>query len=449
VDSAGTSYTHDFEGQLTARPDQQLEWDSVGRLTAVETSGGSPIATYTYDALDRLRIADYGGSNRIRFRYVGLTTAVAQIVADSDGAIRRNVATGWDGERLVDWEAGGSNQRFYGTNAHHDTTWTAGPTGSVSATLRYDPWGSLVDSTGANLPEWRFQGSWADAQSNLSWVVTRWYAPSLGRFVSEDSLLGKPEAPASRHLYAYVYGSPLAGRDPDGRRVISDGGGTNIYGSADPSIKKVNLNWNNPGVRGRLVVSTFVPDKFLSVPGAGTGRGDNRSWSNPFAPDCYRTRICADINFGQNTVKITMRPSCGEKFADCRDAFPLQVNPFFDVFVAAQRHNAAWVWRSGASLTCSRAINVQWSGHQSYVDFPVNPTIDGGVTVKACKDWPWEGHYKRIKIRTWGDGYPAQELYYTKNWTAVWGIRANPSGLNWGALVAIVGDWSREMDVPW
>jgi hypothetical protein len=48
----------------------------------------------------------------------------------------RSIGTDWGGERLVDWTTGGANQRFYGTNGHHDLTWTADSTGAVSATLR-------------------------------------------------------------------------------------------------------------------------------------------------------------------------------------------------------------------------------------------------------------------------------------------------------------------------
>lgn len=49
------------------------------------------------------------------------------------------------------------------------------------------------------------------------WVVARWYAPALGRFVSEDSLIGNPTDPPTRHLYAYGQGEPVARWDPDGR----------------------------------------------------------------------------------------------------------------------------------------------------------------------------------------------------------------------------------------
>ncbi|MBA2717940.1 MAG: hypothetical protein H0U52_01680 [Chloroflexi bacterium] len=157
---------------------------------------GSIIATYTYDPLDRLRLVDYGGSNRVRFRYVGLTTSAAQTIDDQTGTVSRIIGTGWGGERQLDWTATNSNIRYYGSNAHHDTVWTASSTGAVSATLRYDPWGTLTASTGASLPDFRFQGSWFDSTTSIAWIVTRWYAPALGRFLSEDSPPRHPGRPA-------------------------------------------------------------------------------------------------------------------------------------------------------------------------------------------------------------------------------------------------------------
>ena len=87
---------------------------------------------------------------------------------------------------------------------------------SVTGTARYDPWGTATSVTGS-VPDFRFQGSWADGATGLSWAATRWYAPAQGRFISEDSLLGEPRDPDSRHLYAYGAGEPVGRWDPDGR----------------------------------------------------------------------------------------------------------------------------------------------------------------------------------------------------------------------------------------
>lgn len=217
-DSAGGTYASDADGRLRTRPGQRLGWDNLGRLVSVRPpTGVATTATYTYDPLDRLRTADHGAGGRTRFRYVGLTTSVAQTIDDLTGSIIRAVGTGWTGEAMVDWTGAGANLRFYGTNAHHDTTWTASSSGTVSATLRYDPWGTVTASTGSSLPDVRFQGSWFDPTTDLAWVISRWYAPSLGRFISEDSLLGDQSDPPNRHLYAYGAGEPIGRWDPDGR----------------------------------------------------------------------------------------------------------------------------------------------------------------------------------------------------------------------------------------
>ena len=163
-------------------------------------------------------MVDYGSGNRTRFRYLALTTSAVQTINDATGVVIRNMATSWTGEHLADWSPDGSGLRIWGRNAHHDITWTANATGTVAGSVRYDPWGTPTTITNpSSLPDFRFQGSWADDTTKLSWVVTRWYAPAQGRFISEDSLLGQPREPDSRHLYAYAEGGPIGGWDPDGR----------------------------------------------------------------------------------------------------------------------------------------------------------------------------------------------------------------------------------------
>ncbi|MEO6628883.1 MAG: hypothetical protein ABIP03_09985, partial [Aquihabitans sp.] len=124
---------------------------------------------------------------------VGLTTSAVQTINDQSGAVIRTIGTGWGGELLEDWTGTNSTWRIYGLNGHHDLTWTAGSTGTVTGTVRYDPWGVATSTTGS-VPDFRFQSSWADDTTKLSWVVTRWYAGAQGRFISEDSLTGHHRA---------------------------------------------------------------------------------------------------------------------------------------------------------------------------------------------------------------------------------------------------------------
>ncbi|MCC6496829.1 MAG: RHS repeat-associated core domain-containing protein [Propionibacteriaceae bacterium] len=177
----------------------------------MKTSGGTTIASYTYDALDRLRQVTRSGTT-LRFRYMGMSTQVIQTYNVTTGTgVRRTPATA-SAPVLAHFTGLNSGIAHHGTDGHRDITWTADSTGAITRTARYDPWGGLLASSGT-MVDYRFQGSWYDTTADLHWIVTRWYAPTLGRFVSEDTLLGTPINPMSRHLYAYAEGDPVGGWD--------------------------------------------------------------------------------------------------------------------------------------------------------------------------------------------------------------------------------------------
>ena len=274
------AYSSDDDGRLTARPGQTMTWDDLGRLKQVKNGSGMVLATYTYDPLDRLRMVDYGASVRTRFRYVGLTTSVAQLIDDAAGTVTRNIGNGWTGERLLDWTGTNSNIRIYGTNAHHDVTWLASSTGTVSQALRYDPWGNPRSTVPTGYTPFRFQGSFYDATTDLSWVVTRWYAPALGTFISEDGLLGQPRDPDSRHLYAYGSGDPVARWDQDGMAALGSCAGYGCVASNAAGVRLAQLQEffrRFPGVRCGYHCYGYVPNTEF---GYGTPILDFMKWES-------------------------------------------------------------------------------------------------------------------------------------------------------------------------
>ncbi|MGH7488010.1 MAG: RHS repeat-associated core domain-containing protein, partial [bacterium] len=215
-DSNGT-YAVDADGRVTSRPltpttNETFAYDSLGRLSAATIGGVS--TNYTYDPLDRL-VTSTRGSTISKLRFVGTTATIAQ-ARDGSNVVQYNLATGLGGDARFDFSGGGVSQRYYGTNAHHDVTWTADASGAVIATERYDPYGLGLLTSGASVPDLRFQSSWFDSNTGLSWATNRWYAPDLGTFTSEDSNLGEPTDPESRQLYAYGAGDPIGRADPSG-----------------------------------------------------------------------------------------------------------------------------------------------------------------------------------------------------------------------------------------
>jgi RHS repeat-associated protein len=394
------AYTSDDDGRLTARPGYQYTWDDLGRLTAVKNGSGTTLVTYTYDPLDRLRMADYGAGVRVRFRYVGLTANAAQWLDDAAGTVTRSIGNGWSGERLADWTGAGSNLRFYGTNSHHDVTWLAGSAGTVNASLRYDPWGTPRTAVPSGYSPFRFQGSWFDDTSSLSWVVTRWYSPVLGRFLSEDSLLGESREPDSRHLYAYAEGEPVARWDPDGLSwCIPRCTSSYLYKGADKKVWTHAIK-NRFQAKGVFRMADFIRKKWVDAPFTNGLKGDWRD----FAPgyNCLESRACFEVDLNRNLVTVTVQPSCervgtSDTRYRCKDALDI---------------NAPWPLVNALYFTewGTGKMTLKWSLNQSITwgFFPIDGRLE--LTPPGGKDiW---GRAIPAKVRVVADGYPSVELWY-------------------------------------
>ena len=69
---------------------------------------------------------------------------------------------------------------------HHDTLQSvvglSGHAGTVEETLRYEPFGELLSSTGSGPSTLRFTGREFDAETGLYYYRARYYDPEIGRF---------------------------------------------------------------------------------------------------------------------------------------------------------------------------------------------------------------------------------------------------------------------------
>jgi RHS repeat-associated protein len=59
-------------------------------------------------------------------------------------------------------------------------------------------------------------GMGAEDGHAVDYMHTRYYSPTVGRFLSVDPVLGKPEQPQSWNRYAYVMNNPINRTDPTG-----------------------------------------------------------------------------------------------------------------------------------------------------------------------------------------------------------------------------------------
>jgi RHS repeat-associated protein len=91
----------------------------------------------------------------------------------------------------------------------------------VQATDYYYPFGAnRGDSAFSDLTAKRFTGQYGESglagNEGLNYYGARWYDPQLGRFISADSLVPRPDDPQSFNRFAYARDNPVTRIDPSG-----------------------------------------------------------------------------------------------------------------------------------------------------------------------------------------------------------------------------------------
>jgi RHS repeat-associated protein len=109
---------------------------------------------------------------------------------------------------------------------------TTSNTGTLVAQLRYLPFGGTRWESGATPTDFRFTGQRHESGFGLYDFNARYYDPTIGRFISADTIVPKPENPQSFNRYSYVRNRPLNYIDPTGHCEVlfgfnpgCDGGG--------------------------------------------------------------------------------------------------------------------------------------------------------------------------------------------------------------------------------
>ena len=141
----------------------------------------------------------------------------------------------------------------------------------MQSTFKYD--GVLRFVRPCALGASRSTGKERDSESGLDYFGARYYASSVGRFLSPDWAAkatpvpyAKLDNPQSLNLYAYVLNNPLSHVDPDGH---IDWSGKNAAGAGCQAILQWNAQYgisptapksNFPGVSVMLPNGSHVPD---------------------------------------------------------------------------------------------------------------------------------------------------------------------------------------------
>ena len=227
IPNTTVAYAYDANGNTIQKTDSNFtaayadtffEYDSLNRLVQSKRGtlqGGNLLGLYDYDANNmriRHRNSDRGD---VDYYYDGNSVIEERNSADDSLLARYSYA-----DRLLAL-ATASGSQYYHQDALGSTVNLTDGTGAVQAGYVLDPWGHVIRQQGESVNRQIFTGQEQDTNTGLVYFGQRYYDPDTGRFINQDSYLGKQDTPPSLHRYLYAYSNPTVYIDLHGYDSVS------------------------------------------------------------------------------------------------------------------------------------------------------------------------------------------------------------------------------------
>ncbi|MBJ6362780.1 RHS repeat domain-containing protein, partial [Paenibacillus sp. GCM10012307] len=235
----GTAYTFGYDPlnriATSTQFNETYTYDQRGNRKSLTSDAPPEMAnmSYAYDDRDRLTKVVTENNQTVTYRYngdgllterteAGVTTRYyydgSDIIAEgivSNGAVTHK-ASYLRGKGLVARVDASGSRAYYSHNGHGDVTQLTDQAGNVLNSYTYDMWGNPLTASETVPNLFRYSGEYWDETTGLQYLRARWYDPSVGRFMNEDTYEGELNYPLSLNLYTYVHNNPLRYIDPSG-----------------------------------------------------------------------------------------------------------------------------------------------------------------------------------------------------------------------------------------
>ncbi|WP_223805615.1 RHS repeat-associated core domain-containing protein [Pseudanabaena sp. UWO310] len=185
-------------------------WDAENRLKATEGGGTSTIYDYDYSGI---RVSQTVNGVETRF-LVDKNRNYAQVLAEyaPSGTVQVSYVFGSD---LISQDRNGTKS-FYVYDGLGSTRALTDASGMVTDTYNYDAYGNLSSSTGTTVNSYLYAGEQFDKNLGDYYLRDRYYSTDIGRFTQRDRFEGVMNNPLSLNRYGYTHGNPVNAIDPSG-----------------------------------------------------------------------------------------------------------------------------------------------------------------------------------------------------------------------------------------
>ncbi|MGB3341226.1 MAG: RHS repeat-associated core domain-containing protein [bacterium] len=201
--------------------DYYYYWDFKNRLTKIKKtgSGGNDSLSFSYCGMGkRIKKIHFGSDDTTCYAYDGMY-AVCELGGHLDLQYNYVYANGM---LLARYDASPADSHYF----HHDGLGSiigmTNESGNFERSYFYDEFGNLMADYGSVGNHYLYTGQeYDDEIANLYNLRARYYAPEIGRFISEDPMCpGMAEFPLGINPYIYVLNNPMNAIDPSGQMPI-------------------------------------------------------------------------------------------------------------------------------------------------------------------------------------------------------------------------------------
>lgn len=265
------AFVYDADGNAT----QKCEG---GTVTRTETAcSGSTITTLSYDAKNRVSSIAKTGQTTLTFKYDPLDYRIEksseryllegehlEAIYNTSNQLRAKYLRGSVIDEIVNGYQYDANNKWTNYTFHHDqlnsVMGLTGHEGSVLSKTWYSAFGNVLSSTATTATNaLKYTGRQLD-ESGFYYYRARYYDPSVGRFLQEDSLGFN----AGINFYAYVNNNPVNGNDPNGLCPSCIGAGISVVTGGGIRYLTSGGDWN-----AVFDPASIATDAALGAVGAG------------------------------------------------------------------------------------------------------------------------------------------------------------------------------------
>jgi len=220
--AGGYTYQYDANGNMVVGKNKTLAYDVENRLLSVNELG--IITSFVYDG-DGGRVRKTTDDGR---GTINSTTYIGSLFEkDSDGTTRKHIFAGANRVCTVtkDEARGTMDASYYHSDHLGSSSVITDASGNLAEHYEYTPYGttavSELVSRPSSLIRYLYTGKELDSTTGLYFYGARYYDPTIGRFITADTIVQSPYDPQSLNRYSYCRNNPINYVDPTGHSWFS------------------------------------------------------------------------------------------------------------------------------------------------------------------------------------------------------------------------------------